>query len=172
MPAATVAGLMLVIVGAPGGAITLSVAPALVHPLATHGPGLTTVMLGVAPCVSTSLASTVAVSVVALPNIVVRFAPSIWTVAPDTKPVPVTVSEKVALPAAMLAGLSVLIVGVGFPTVTVGLVAIGGSVEADAFANQRDSHWAPGASVGGTVNVSVALVAPVAGGVLLPFMNQ
>src|SRR5438046_2466341 len=108
----TVVGLMLVSTGAFGGAITVSVEPADVHPLGTHGAGLMTVMFGVAPCTATSLDSTVTASDVGLLNVVARFAPSSCTTTPGTKPVPRTVSVKFALPAAMLAGLSAEITGV------------------------------------------------------------
>ena len=166
---ATLVGLRLLIVGAL--AVTTVKVAALLVQLATHGDGFTTVIAGVLAD-ATSPAGIAAVSCVGDTTVVGRFDPFSCTAAPATNPLPVTVSVKSALPAARLPGPSVAIAGVALATVTVGLVAIGGSVDADAFANHRDSHWPPAASVGGTVNVSVALVAPVVGGVLLPFMNQ
>ena len=86
---------------------------------------MTTITVGV-PIDATSLASTVAVTWVD-DTIVVGLADvPTHTRAPGMNPVPVTVSRKSALPAATLAGARLVIVGLGFDTVTVGLVAIAG----------------------------------------------
>ncbi len=122
--AVTVAGLIVVIVGAAGGTVTVSVAPFDVQTLFTHAVGFTTVIVCVAT-LATSLAGTVAVTVVVLPNVVGRALPSTCTTAPETNFVPVTVSVNAALPAARLAGLIPVTVGVGLITakVTTGLCA-------------------------------------------------
>src|SRR5438552_1806601 len=70
---------------------------------APPGAGGTTVTCGV-PAAPTSAAAMAAVSWVALTNVVVRVAPFHLTVLPLTKPVPVTVSVKAALPADVLVG--------------------------------------------------------------------
>src|SRR5436190_1904523 len=67
------------------------------------GAGVTAVTCGV-PAAATSAAAMAAVSCVALTNVVVRVAPFHLTVLPLTKPVPVTVSVKAALPADVLIG--------------------------------------------------------------------
>src|SRR6266404_5372508 len=67
------------------------------------GAGVTTVTCGV-PAAATSAAAMAAVSWVALTKTVVRTAPFQLTVEPLTKPVPVTVSVKAALPADVLVG--------------------------------------------------------------------
>src|SRR5205823_9701287 len=82
------------------GLLTLNVWAAEVPP---PGAGVTTVTCGV-PAAATSAAAMAAVSCVALTNVVVRVAPFHLTVLPLTKPVPVTVSVKAALPAAVLVG--------------------------------------------------------------------
>jgi hypothetical protein len=112
-PAATLVGLIVVIVGTAGGGVTLSVAPLDVHTLATHGVGLTTLIVWLVPAVVTSLAGRAAVSCVAVPNVVGRTLPSTCTIAPFTNPAPVTVNVNAALPAAMLAGLIAVMTGVG-----------------------------------------------------------
>jgi hypothetical protein len=159
-PAATLVGLMLVSVGTPGGVVTVSVAPLDVPP---PGAGLNTVMVGV-PVLATSVAGIAAVTWVADPNVVVRARPLTWTTDAATKPVPVTVSVNAGLPAARLAGFSVAIVGTGLATVTIALVASRVNV---LFAYHRTWQVAP--TVVGATNVTVALVTPTAGGVLVPF---
>jgi hypothetical protein len=57
--------------------------------------------------------------VVALTNAVARFEPFHVTVAPVTKPVPVTVNVNAGEPAANELGLRLAIVGVGFGPLTV-----------------------------------------------------
>ncbi len=124
-PAVTVAGLIIVSVGAGGGGVMLSVTPFDVHALFTHAVGFSTVIVWLVPAVVASLAASAAVTVVAVPKVVGRVLPSTRTVAPDTNPVPVTVNVNAALPAARLAGLIPVTVGVGLITanVTVGLCA-------------------------------------------------
>src|SRR5439155_3631429 len=97
-PAAALAGDRVESVG--DGLLTLNVWAAEVPP---PGAGVTTVTCGV-PAAATSAAAMAAVSCVALTNVVVRVAPFHLTVLPLTKPVPVTVSVKAALPAAVLIG--------------------------------------------------------------------
>src|SRR6266404_66681 len=82
------------------------------------GAGVTTVTCGV-PAAATSAAAMAAVSWVALTKTVVRTAPFQLTVEPLTKPVPVTVSVKAALPAAVLVGDSAARVGDELFTVNV-----------------------------------------------------
>src|SRR5205823_11547226 len=97
------------------GLLTLNVWAAEVPP---PGAGVTTVTCGV-PAAATSAAAMAAVSCVALTNVVVRVAPFHLTVLPLTKPVPVTVSVKAALPAAVLVGDSAARVGDELFTVNV-----------------------------------------------------
>jgi hypothetical protein len=152
-PTATEVGETLVNVGAGGGAIMVNVTLDDVPP---PGVGLNTVIAWV-PIDVTSLAGIEALSDVLDPNVVTRSLPSTRTTAPLTKPLPTTVSEKVALPAAMLAGVSDVAAGTGLATVSVALVA------SLLDPNHRKLHVAP--TVVGAVNVSVALVNPLDGGV-------
>ena len=77
------------------------------------------------PTAATSAARTAIVTWVAETTVTARAMPPTVAVAPFTKPVPVTVRGKAALPAAMPAGLSEPRFGVGLmvTTLTAGLVA-------------------------------------------------
>jgi len=86
--------------------------------------------------------------------VVVRALPVTCTVAPGANPVPVTVSVKALLPAATLAGLRPVIPGVGFTTLTGGLVA---ARVKPLFRKSRNSYC-PGAV--GIVTVHVRVVTP------------
>jgi len=70
---------------------------------AVVGPGFITVTADV-PAAATSAAKMAAVTLVLLTNVVDRFAPLIRTVAPFTKPVPLTVRVKGLAPTAALEG--------------------------------------------------------------------
>src|SRR5215472_4078704 len=74
---------------------------------------------GNAPAIATSLAGTVAVSWVALTNVVVSALPLKFTADVDTKFVPVTVKVRAAPPAAWVWPLTVAIVSVGAGLLTV-----------------------------------------------------
>jgi hypothetical protein len=150
---AMLAGEMLVSVGAGGGDVTVSVMFDEVPP---PGVGLKT-EIACDPTDATSDDSSAAVSEVAEPKVVTRSLPSTRTIAPLTKPAPVTVKVKAALPAAMLDGVIEVAAGTGFATVAVALVA------SLVVPNQRRLHVAPTAV--GAVNVNVAAVKPVSGGV-------
>src|SRR5215472_9976429 len=65
------------------------------------------------------MACTAILTCVAESTVTVRAWPPTVAVAPAAKPVPVTVSVKAALPAVTLAGLRLLMVGVGFTLATV-----------------------------------------------------
>ena len=80
-------------------------------------PGLRTWTVP-SPAYWMALAGIAAVSRVALTNVVDRSTPLKMTVAPDTKPVPSTVSVKAGPLAAVLLGVSVVMAGAG-PTVKV-----------------------------------------------------
>jgi hypothetical protein len=86
--------------------------PAIVNVLAFDVPpqGVTTVIEGV-PAVAMRAAGTEAVSVVAETNVVVSGLPSQFTVEPETRLVPFTVSVNPGPPAVAQVGLSELIVG-------------------------------------------------------------
>ena len=107
LPATAVAGLMLLIVG--NGFVMVKVAVLDVPP---PGAGLKTVTLAV-PAVATSLAGIVAVSTVLETNPVVRSLPFQRTFALLTKFVPVMVRVNPPLPATVVDGLIVVIVGAG-----------------------------------------------------------
>src|SRR5499427_5501278 len=80
--------------------------------------GLVTTTAGV-PWLATSVACNATLTCVAESTVTVRAWPPTVAVAPAAKPVPVTVSVKAALPAVTLAGLRVLMLGVGFTGATV-----------------------------------------------------
>ena len=113
LPATVVAGLMLLIVG--NGLVMVKVAVLDVPPL---GAGLKTVTFAV-PAVATSLAGIAAVSWVLETKVVVRSLPFQRTTEPLTKFVPVMVRVKLPLPATVVAGLMLLIVGAGLLMVNV-----------------------------------------------------
>src|SRR5499425_1815611 len=71
------------------------------------------------PWPATSRPCTAILTCVAESTVTVRGWPPTVAVAPAAKPVPVTVSVKAALPAVTLAGLKLLMVGVGFTLATV-----------------------------------------------------
>src|SRR5215831_17458472 len=71
------------------------------------------------PWVTTSVASSAILTCVVESTITVRAWPPTVAVAPAAKPVPVTVSVKAVLPAVTLAGLRLLMLGVGFTLATV-----------------------------------------------------
>jgi hypothetical protein len=81
-----------------------------VRALETCWSGLRTVTAA-DPVAAMSVAAMLAVTRVALPNVVVRGAPFHSTVAPETKFVPSTVSVNAAPPAVALLGVSAVIVG-------------------------------------------------------------
>jgi hypothetical protein len=150
-PMPTDDGEMLVSVGAAGGDVTVSV---MLFDVPPPGVGLKT-EIACEPTDVTSDASRAAVNEVAVPKVVTRSVPSRRTMAPLTKPLPVTVTVKAALPAAMLTGVIAAATGTGFATVSVALVA------SFVDPNQRRLHVAP--TVVGAVNVSVALDWPPGG---------
>src|SRR5499427_1100052 len=80
--------------------------------------GLVTTTAGV-PWLATSVACNATLTCVAESTVTVRAWPPTVAVAPAAKPVPVTVSVKAALPAVTLAGLRLLMLGVGFRSATV-----------------------------------------------------
>src|SRR5439155_13134505 len=112
-PANALPGDRLLRVGA--GLLTVKVCAAEVPP---PGAGVTTVTEAV-PVAARSAAGIAAVSCVALTKVVVRAAPFHWTVAPFTKPLPVSVSVKPAPPTMALDGDSVVSVGAGLLIVKV-----------------------------------------------------
>jgi hypothetical protein len=160
-PTEMLVGEMLVSVGAGGGVVTVSVTLDDVPP---PGAGLKTVIACV-PVEATSVARIAAVNDVVDPNVVTRSLPSTRTIAPLTKPLPVTVSVKAALPAATLIGAIVVIAGTGVATVIVALVASFVNV---LLVNHRRLHVMP--TVAGAVNVSVAPVNPLPGAVRVLLM--
>ena len=107
LPATAVAGLMLLIVGA--GLVMVNVAAPDSPP---PGAGLKTVTFAV-PAVATSLAGMIAVSTVLETNPVVRSFPFQRTTELVTKFVPVMVRVNPPLPATVVDGLIVVIVGAG-----------------------------------------------------------
>ncbi len=109
-PAVVLAGDSVVIVG--NGLFTVNGEFPDVPP---PGAGLVTVTLKV-PAVAMSAARIVAVTCVALTNVVVFAVPLKFTTAPETKFVPFTVSVNPAPPATALVGESVVIVGGGLVT--------------------------------------------------------
>ena len=82
------------------------------------GAGFVTATFTV-PAVAISAAAIAAVTWVALTNVVVLAAPLNFTTAPETKPVPVTVSVKAAPPALALGGTIEISVGTGLLMVKV-----------------------------------------------------
>src|SRR5215470_20239091 len=80
--------------------------------------GLVITTAGV-PWLATSVACNAILTCVAESTVTVRAWPPTVAVAPAAKPVPVAVSVKAALPAVTLAGLRVLMLGVGFTGATV-----------------------------------------------------
>src|SRR6266404_29508 len=112
-PANALPGDRLLRVGA--GLLTEKVCAAEVPP---PGAGVTTVTEAV-PVAARSAAGIAAVSCVALTKVVVRAAPFHWTVAPFTKPLPVSVSVKPAPPTMALDGDSVVSAGAGLLIVKV-----------------------------------------------------
>jgi hypothetical protein len=97
----------------------VGVRPVMTGPAAVMGnadalddvpPGFTTVMLTL-PCVAIRLAVTAAVSCVALTSVVGSAVPFQSTVAPERKPVPLTVSVKAGPPAVAEVGLRLVITG-------------------------------------------------------------
>src|SRR6267143_5645078 len=112
-PANALPGDRLLRVGA--GLLTGKVCAAEVPP---PGAGVTTVTEAV-PVAARSAAGIAAVSCVALTKVVVRAAPFHCTVAPFTKPLPVSVSVKPAPPTIALDGDSVVSVGAGLLIVKV-----------------------------------------------------
>jgi hypothetical protein len=116
LPAVVVLGLRFVSVGTGLVAVTVKVEPFEVPP---PGAGLKTVTVGV-PAPATSAVVIDAVSWFALLNTVVRGVPFQLTTDPETKLVPLTVSENPALPATAVLGLREVIVGTGLlPPVSV-----------------------------------------------------
>ena len=110
VPAVLVVGLMLLSVG--DGLVTVKFTALEVPP---PGDGFKTV-IGKVPPTATSANVICAVNSVLPPKLVVRLLPLNLTIAPSTKPVPVTVSVKAASPAVLLDGLILLTVGAGLLT--------------------------------------------------------
>jgi hypothetical protein len=102
-PAVAELGPRIVMVG--GGGLMVNAAPNNVAP-----PGFTTAILAV-PTEAIRPAETAAVSWLALTNVVVNAAPFQFTVAPERKFVPFTVSVKAAPPAVADQGLQPVIMG-------------------------------------------------------------
>src|SRR5438105_2944317 len=86
------------------------------RPLELAPPGLTTVTVA-APATAMSDDAIAAVSCDELTNVVVRFEPFQRTTAPVRKLPPLTVSVKLAPPAVVVLGLSVLALGVSAATI-------------------------------------------------------
>src|SRR5713101_6566305 len=82
------------------------------------GAGVKTVTCGV-PAVTRSVAGMLAVSWVALTNVVVRLPPFHCTTDAGTKPLPVTVRVKAGSPAERVVGEMLVSVGVGLLTLSV-----------------------------------------------------
>ena len=124
-PAPAVAGLMPVSVGAGGGAVTPRLAVFEAHCPPTQFGGLAT-CTPTLPGEAMSAASTAMLTCVAETNVSVREAPPTVAVAPDAKPVPVSVRANPLDPAPTLDGLSPVMFGVGlmFSTATAALRAI------------------------------------------------
>jgi hypothetical protein len=118
LPATVVAGLMLLIVGA--GLVMVKVAVLDVPP---PGAGLKTVTFAV-PAVATSLAGMAASNRVLETKVVGRSLPFQRTTELLTKFVPVMVRVNPPLPATVVAGLMLLIVGKGFVMVKVAVLDV------------------------------------------------
>jgi hypothetical protein len=118
-PAAVDAGSRRVIAGT-GFAATIENVTAFDVP--PPGAGLTTVTLAVL-IAAMSLAGIAAVTWVSLTKLVVRSAPFQRTTEFETKPVPFTMRVKAGPPTPVKFGLSVVIVGTGFPLVIVNVTA-------------------------------------------------
>src|SRR5262245_20864565 len=122
-PAEAVVGLMLERIGAGVtdavvlGAAMLALTLFDAHTAFAHGAGFVTTTARV-PWLATSVACTAILICVAESTVTVRAWPPTAAVAPVAKPVPVTVSVKAALPAVTLAGLTLVMVGVGFEMVS------------------------------------------------------
>ena len=142
LPVSTVVGLMLprmgagtcvdvdvgagVGAGAAAGAVTLSVTPLDAQRPPLQMPGLVACTMS-APALTRSVACMATVNCVAETKVVARAWPLTVAVAPLTNPVPLTVRGKAALPAVTLAGLRLVMLGVGL-TLGGGLV-LGGGLE-------------------------------------------
>jgi hypothetical protein len=123
-PAAAVDGVMLLKTGAAGAVVTASGMLLDAQPVDTHGVGLVT-WIGTDPTAATSAACTLMSSCVPLTKLTERGVPPTVAVAPLTNPVPVARTVKAVLPATTLAGVRLVMLGVGlmFATVMVLLVA-------------------------------------------------
>jgi hypothetical protein len=118
-PAVAPVGVTEVRLGSGLGAVMANaIAPEVPPP----GAGLTTVTEAL-PAAAISAAVMAAMSCVALPYVVVRGLPFQFTVEPETKPLPVTVSVKPAAPAVAPAGDNDVSAGSGF-----GVVGVGGEL--------------------------------------------
>jgi len=129
-PIATLAGAILVSVGASGGDCTslagLDVLGAVILRLALfdiHTPLVQDAWFATwtttAPWVTTSVASSAILTCVVESTITVRAWPPTVAVAPAANPAPVAVRMKAPLPAVTLAGLRLLMLGVGLTLATV-----------------------------------------------------
>jgi hypothetical protein len=96
------------------------------------GVGFNTVTESI-PAVAKSPTGTTAVNCVALTNVVTSDIPFHCTIAPLTKPLPVTVSVKAAPPAVAELGESVVSTGVGFAALIVNVSAFDVCPEGPAF---------------------------------------
>src|SRR5262249_9000093 len=88
------------------------------HTAFAQDDGLVTTTASV-PWLATSVPCTAILTCVPESTVTVRAWPPTVAVAPAAKPVPVTVSVKATLPAVTLAGLKLLMLGVGFTLATV-----------------------------------------------------
>jgi hypothetical protein len=115
-PAVAEVGLRLVIAGVAALIVKVAAADEL-------APGFVTTTLAV-PAAAIRLAGTAAVSCVALTNVVASAVPFQPTAAPDTNPVPLTVSVKAGLVAVADDGLKLVIAGGGPPLLIVNVDAL------------------------------------------------
>ena len=166
LPVSTVVGLMLprvgagncvdvgagVGAGAGAGAVTLSVTPLDAQKPLPHTPGFVSCRTS-APALARSVACMATVNCVAETKVVARAWPLTVAVAPLTNPVPLMVRGKAALPAVTLAGLRLVMLGVG--------LTLGAGLEL-------------GALVGGvlTVKLKMAEVPPPGAGVKMEILRE
>ena len=119
LPATAVDGASEVIVGTAFGALTVNINAFDVPP---PGAGLNTVTCGL-PAAAISAAVIAACNWVAFTKVVIRLDPFQFTIAPETNPVPVTISVNAEPPATTVDGASEVIVGTAFGALTVNINA-------------------------------------------------
>jgi hypothetical protein len=115
-PATVDVGLSELVVGI--GFVTVVIVNVCAFEVPPPGTGFTTVT-GTVPVAATSIAGIAARSVVLEMNVVVAISPLKFTTEPEMKFVPVTVSVKSELPAAVEVGSIEVSAGMGFKTVKV-----------------------------------------------------